>query len=454
MQCCRQQKILEDMSSMTKHPFATEKISKLMLQMAPPVMLAQLIQALYNIVDSYFIGRYCDSALTALSLIYPLQLLITALGVGTGVGVNTMISKYRGEGQDVKADEIARTGSMLGVVNWLGFAVFSCLAMRWYLHASTDSEEIFEMAWVYGNIVCGFSIGIFMESIWSKILQADGNMRIPMVAQIVGAVVNICLDPMLIFGFGRIPAMGVRGAAIATVIGQICAAAIVYEKRLIGLCKLENVKSYIRKIYKAAFPSIIMQSFYTVYIVGLNLILAGFSDNAVTVLGLYYRVQTFFFIPLMGLQNCIVPVLSYNHAARENERCHEVMKFVFQFGMVCMFIATLIYFGVPDMILGIFTENEQVLKIGVTAFRIIAVSFIPSVLGWMIPVYFQAIGYGKQSVFLIVLRQIILLVPLAYVFSKFGLCYVWMTFPVSEIITGICGAVLYLKYRNDGLKKI
>lgn len=428
------------------HPFESEKISRLMVRLAPPVMLAQLIQALYNIVDSYFIGRYSDEALTALSLIYPLQLLITALGVGTGVGVNTLISRYRGERQDEKAVGITKAGNVLGILNWLIFAVCAGAVMRGYLHISTDSSEVFGMALIYGNIVCIFSIGIFMESIWTKVLQADGNMKLPMAAQIVGALVNICLDPVLIFGMGRIPAFGVAGAAVATVIGQVCAAVIVGTKGFWGFTGFRNVRKYMGRIYRAAFPSIVMQSLYTVYIVGLNLILAGFSDDAVTVLGLYYKVQTFFFIPLMGLQNCIVPVLSYNHAAKQNGRCREVMRFAVLFGGFTMCIATAVYCGIPGLILGIFTKSRNVLEIGVPAFRIIAGSFIPSVLGWMIPVYFQAIGYGKESLFLIILRQIILLVPLAYVFSKFGLGYVWLTFPASEVITAVFGAVIYLRH--------
>ena len=296
--------------------FGTQRISKLLLKLAPPIMAAQLIQALYNIVDSYFIGKFSADGLSALSVIFPIQLLINAFAVGTGVGVNTVMAKYYGLKEGKKANETAGVGIMLSVLSWIVFAAVSCLIMGVYCKMSLKSTAAQEYAKSYGLIVCAFSIGIFTESNFSKILQAKGDMKTPMTAQIVGALINIIFDYLLIFGIGKIKPLGVSGAAIATVLGQIIAAIITglkaYTKPDIKL-----IKKYIKPIYKAGTPNILMNALCTIYIVALNMILVSFSDEAVTVLGLYYKLQTFLLIPLLALTTCIIPILSFNYAAKK-----------------------------------------------------------------------------------------------------------------------------------------
>ncbi|MBO5524320.1 MAG: polysaccharide biosynthesis C-terminal domain-containing protein, partial [Roseburia sp.] len=278
--------------------FGTEKISKILFRLAPPVMLAQLIQALYNIIDSLFVGRYSDSGLTALSIIYPIQLLMIALAVGTGVGINTVMAAKLGMGQKEKANEYAGVGTPLAVVLWALFSVVCWCIIPAFARMSTSDSAIISDVITYGRIVCVFSFGLFLESIWTKVLQANGDMKTPMIAQIVGAVTNIILDPLLIFGMFGLPEIGIAGAAAATVAGQIVAALIVMKKGYRKSPAKEVYPRHIAKIFRLGIPNILMQSAYTFYILGLNLILSTFSDQAVTALGLYYKWQTFFFIPL------------------------------------------------------------------------------------------------------------------------------------------------------------
>ena len=301
--------------------FGTEKISKILLKMAPPVMLAQLIQALYNIVDSFFVGRYSDSGLTALSIVYPLQLLMIALAVGTGVGINTVMAAKLGIGQEKKANEYAGVGTPLAIVLWAIFAAAAYAFMPLYARLQSSTPEVIADVVTYGRIVCVFSFGLFVESIWTKVLQARGDMKTPMIAQIMGAVTNIILDPLLIFGMLGLPEAGIAGAAIATVAGQIVAALIVMRKGFHRSPELKKYPHYVGKIFKLGVPNILMQSAYTLYIFGLNMILSTFSNAAITVLGLYYKWQTFFFIPIGAMQTCVVPVISFNYAAKKIDRC-------------------------------------------------------------------------------------------------------------------------------------
>lgn len=423
--------------------FDQESIWKILLKIAPPVMLAQLIQALYNIVDSYFVGRYSEDGLTALSVIFPIQLVITAIAVGTGVGVNTKMSRHYARGEQEKADYTAGTGMVLAFVSWLVFAVVSLSIMRPYVKTSAGARDAIEYAVTYGNIVCLGSLGIFLEGNWSKVHQAGGNMRLPMIAQISGALTNIFLDPLLIFGWGFIPTMGVAGAAYATIAGQFVAAAITASGIRRPPC-FRQLGKYARKIYELGYPSILMQMLYTVYIAALNIILSGFSDSAVTVLGLYYKVQTFFFIPLGGLQTCIVPLLSYTFAKRAYERCKKIMSDCVIISMAFMLVGVICFELIPVQLLGIFSNSSEVFRIGEVAFRIIGLSFVPAVLSLMTPVFFQAIGGSLASSLLSLTRQIFCLIPIFWLFSRIGLNYTWLAFPLSEIITGSIGWLMYL----------
>ena len=426
--------------------FGTERIGKILLKLAPPVMLAQLIQALYNIVDSLFVGRYSDSGLTALSIIYPLQLLMIALAVGTGVGINTIMAAKLGVGKKEEADEYAGVGTPLAIIMWFLFAVICWFIMPTYAKMSTDSVDIINDVIVYGRIVCVFSFGLFLESIWTKVLQANGDMKTPMLAQIFGAITNIIIDPLLIFGMFGLPKMGIVGAAIATVAGQIVAALIVLKKGFRKSPKREVYSHHVARIFRLGIPNILMQSAYTFYILGLNLILATFSDQAVTALGLYYKWQTFFFIPLGAMQTCIVPVISFNYAARNIERCKKTLTSAICFGIVLMAIGTLCFNLIPTQMLQVFTSDTLVIEIGSFGFRFVGISFIPMVTSLIFPVFFQAVGSSLKSSFLTIIRTIVLFVPLGFLFSRFGLHWFWMTFPVTEVITSVVGLIYYRQF--------
>lgn len=426
--------------------WGTEKIGKILLKLVPPVMLAQLIQALYNIVDSLFVGRYSDSGLTALSIVYPLQLLMIALAVGTGVGINTVAAAKLGAGNKKEADEYAGTGTPLALLMWALFALVCFFGMPVYAKISTESAQVIEDVVTYGRIVCVLSFGLFLESVWTKVLQANGDMKTPMIAQIAGALVNILLDPVLIFGWMWFPRMGIAGAAAATVAGQVVAALVVLPKGVRKIPDKKKLLHHARKVYKAGLPNILMQSAYTVYIFGLNMVLATFSDQAVTALGLYYKWQTFFFIPLGAMQACIVPVISYNFAARDLARCKKIVRDAIFFGLALMAVGTACFEAIPSQLLRVFTREEEVIRIGKIGFRFIGISFLPMVTSLIFPVFFQAVGSGLKSSLLTITRTVVLFVPLGYLFSRFGLNWFWLTFPVTETLTSALGLAFYCRF--------
>lgn len=430
----------------TTELYGTERISRILFKLAPPVMLAQLIQALYNIVDSLFVGRYSESGLTALSIIYPIQLLMIALAVGTGVGINTVMAAKLGGGCKKDADEYAGVGTPLAVALWFLFAVICWLIMPAYARLSTNSQTVIVDVIRYGRIVCVFSFGLFLESIWTKVLQAEGDMKTPMVAQILGAVTNIILDPILIFGLFGMPEMGIGGAAVATVAGQIVAAMIVGRTGYRRSPDREVYPGHIARIFRMGTPNILMQSAYTFYIFGLNLILSGFSDQAVTTLGLYYKWQTFFFIPLGAMQTCIVPVISFNYAAHNIERCKRTLRDSVLFGEILMAFGTLCFLTIPGPMLSVFSSDPIVIQIGKVGFRFIGVGFLPMVTSLIFPVFFQAVGSSLKSSLLTVVRTVVLFVPLGFLFSRFGLNWFWLTFPITEVITSLVGVRFYRQF--------
>lgn len=426
--------------------FGQEKISKILLKIAPPVMLAQLIQALYNIVDSLFVGRYSDSGLTALSIIYPVQLLMIALAVGTGVGINTAMAARFGVGQKEKANEFAGVGTPLAVALWGAFAIGCWCVMPSFARLSTSDPVVIADVVTYGRIVSVFSFGLFLESIWTKVLQANGDMKTPMAAQILGAVTNIIFDPLLIFGLFGLPQMGIAGAAVATVAGQIVAALVVMKK---GFCKSPALSVYrkrIAEIFRLGVPNILMQSAYTFYIFGLNMILSAFSDQAVTALGLYYKWQTFFFIPLGSMQTCIVPIISFNYAARKIYCCKQTLITAVAFGIALMAVGMLCFETIPAPMLRVFTSDNLVVEIGRVGFRFIGISFLPMVTSLIFPVFFQAIGSSLKSSLLTLVRTVILFVPLGFLFAQLGLTWFWLTFPVTELLTTAVGFWFYHQF--------
>lgn len=411
-------------------------------------MLALLIQSIYNIVDSYFVAQYSLSGLTALSIIFPIQLLMTALGTGTGTGLNILISRMDGNGDTARQRDVVKSGLYLGIWNFLIFTCVGMLLIGNYYAISSNQAEVRAEGIQYAQIIFLGSFGLFMESNCTKLLQAKGNMVTPMLAQVAGAAINLVFDPIFIFGLFSAPELGVAGAAIATIMGQWAAMLITLR----AVFRTYDVRGTFRfkdciQIYQSGFPSIIMQSLYTLYIVGLNLILKQFTEDAVTVLGIYYKLQTLFFIPLMGLQQVIVPVISFNYGAHDNKRVNDTLRYSILISCGVMALGTFIFMAFPKELISVFAGSTSILNIGTLALRIISVSFLPASFAMMFTVYFQGIGKGKCSVFITVLRQIILLVPLAWLFHFAGLNYVWLTFPVTEVIAMCCCFFLY-KGRN------
>ncbi len=423
-----------------------EAIGKLLLRMSPPVMLALLIQSIYNIVDSYFVGKYSGDGLTALSIIFPIQLLITALATGTGAGINILISRMDGTGRRETQEDVVKSGLVLGIFNYLVFACIGLLSIKGYYILSSDNEAVRTFGIQYGSVIFLGGLGQFVEANCTKMLQAKGNMMTPMAAQITGAVINVVLDPILIFGLFGLPQFGIAGAAIATIIGQWAAMAITF----FSLRKYYAMKGHVRlkeclHIYKAGAPSMVMQSLYTFYIVGLNLILKLFTEDAVTVLGIYYKLQTFFFIPLMGLEQVILPIVSFNYGAGEIGRAKLVLKYTTIFSCGVMLAATAVFWAVPAKLLGIFSESQSIIQIGCYALRVIGSSFLPLGITLIFTVYLQGMNLGRESMMLTILRQVILFVPLAWLFHYHGLKAVWMTFPVTEVIVAAACIWVYMK---------
>lgn len=427
----------------------TTPISKLLFKLSPPVMLALLIQSVYNIVDSFFVARYLPEGLTALSIIYPMQLLMTALATGTGAGVNLLISRMDGEGEKIKQAAVMTNGLFLNVIHFFLFALGGIALSSAYFHISSSNEMVCELGILYARIIFGGSFGLFIESICTKILQARGNMMLPMIAQIVGAGINVILDPILIFGYAGMPRMGIAGAAIASIIGQWSAMAITW----IAVVRTYHLRGKINGsmccwIYQNGIGSIATQSLYTVYIIGLNMILKLFTEDAVTVLGIYYKVQSFFFIPLLGFQQVLLPVISNNFGARQTERIKQTVRFSILLSSGLMLAAMLIFLLFPQALLSIFTSKQAMMEIGTYALRVIACSFIPAGITIVVTSYLQGITKMRASVFVIVLRQVILLVLLAFILHFIGLKAVWWTFPITEVIAACVCLAFERRYRN------
>ena len=413
-------------------------------------MLALLIQSIYNIADSFFVAKYSAEGLTALSIVYPVQLFITALATGTGAGVNILISRLDGKGETKAQHHIIKSGLLLNIFHFILFAFVGNMLANSYFSISTGNTVVKTQGILYSRIIFSGSFGLFTESICTKILQARGNMMLPMIAQVTGSVVNIVLDVILIFGAGRIPALGITGAAIATVIGQWAAMAItlfaVMKKySLRGTFKLEACK----QIYANGIGSIVTQSLYTIYIVGLNMILKIFTEDAVTVLGIYYKIQSFFFIPLLGFQQVLLPLFSYHYGAGDSRRNREILKDSLIFSVSIMAVATGIFFLFPEKLIQIFSTQPAIVSIGKYAFPVISISFIFAGLTIVITSYLQGIAHIKASLFIIVLRQILLLVPLAWIFHYVGLNAVWWTFPVTEVIASMTGIFIILALQKQ-----
>lgn len=443
----------------------TMPVGRLLFTMSLPAMFSMLIQALYNIVDSVFVGLIGESALAAVTLIFPVQMLIISVGVGTGIGLNSLISRKLGEQHYTDANSAATHGVLLSFVNWIAFAIFGFFFSEMFVKAFSDNPEIIANATSFCKVVTVFSLFIFVQINVEKILQATGNMILPMISNLVGAFTNIILNPILIFGLLGAPKLGVTGSAVATIIGQCLSMCIgltlLFAKKHEVHVTFKNFKlkgDTIKNIYAVGFPSIIMQAISSVMLVGLNAILISFSEAAVAVLGAYFRLQSFIFMPVFGLMQGAMPIFGYNYGAKNKERLIHAFKLALTTAVIIMAIGTVVFQVFPEPLLKMFNATPEMIHIGTTALRVISTCFIFAAFGIVSATFFQATGHGNLSLFVSLLRQLIVILPLAFVLSHFfGLDRVWFAFPMAEIFS-VMATVVFLKHiyqnqiKNLGMK--
>lgn len=446
-----------------RNKMGSAPMTKLILSMSLPAMFSMLVQALYNIIDSMFVSHYSQDALTAVSLAFPIQMLIISVAVGTGIGINSLVSRRLGEKRNEEANQAANHGILLGIFSWVVFAVIGILFTRMFFTMFTDKPLLIDMGTKYTSIVTIFSVGIFVEIAIEKVFQATGNMMYSMVIQLVGAIINIILDPIMIFGLLGCPKMGISGAALATVTGQIfsmlLAIYLVFTKSKIIKISFKNFKlrfKIIKDIYAVGIPSMIMQAIGSVLNTCLNGILITFSNEAVAVLGIYYKLQSFVFMPVFGLTHGVMPIMGYNYGARNKKRLLSALKVGIIIATIIMTAGTILFWVIPDVLLKIFNANDEVLRVGVIALRSISLSFIPAALGIMMSTLFQAVGMGGKSLLVSVLRQLIIILPVSYLLSKIGLDYFWLAFAIAEVFSFVASIIIFLDIKKkhiDNLEK-
>ena len=420
-------------------------VNKLILNMSFPMMVSMLVQAMYNIVDSIFVARVSEDALTAVSLAFPIQTLLVAVGAGTNVGVNALLSKSLGEKDFKRANKTAMNGIFLAVLGFIAFVLVGLFAVKpFYLsQVKTTDSEIYTMGISYLSIVCICSFGVFAQFIFEKLLQSTGMTFYSMISQLSGAVTNIVLDPILIFGLLGFPALGVAGAAIATVVGQCVGATLAFIFNIrknheiqLSLKGFKPDGQIIGRIYKVGVPSIIMQAIGSVMTYGMNLILIQFTSTATAVFGVYFKLQSFFFMPVIGLNNGMVPIIAYNFGAGKRSRMVSTIKYSMLYAFCLLFLGFLAFELIPATLLGLFDASEEMLLIGVKALRIIGVHFLVAWFCIIAGSVFQAVGNGVYSLVVSVARQLVILLPAAYILARIGgLNLVWWSFPIAETMS-------------------
>ena len=443
---------------MEENKMGVMPVNKLLISMALPMMISMLVQALYNIVDSMFVAQISENALTAVSLAFPAQNLMIAVGTGTGVGINALVSRALGEKNGERANLIANNGLVLYVLSGIVFALFGIFGSRLFFRAQTADPEIVELGTQYLRICCLLSTAMFLQFGFERILQATGRTFYTMLTQGLGAIVNIIMDPILIFGLFGAPKLGVRGAAVATVFGQICAACLAcFFNKTKNDDIVINPKKYhlqghaVKSIYAIGIPSICMVSIGSIMTFGMNKILIGFTSTAAAVFGVYFKLQSFIFMPVFGMNNGMVPIIGYNYGARKPDRLMKTRKLAITYAVGIMLIGTIIFWAFTKQLLGIFNASEQMLAIGVPALRIISLSFVLAGFDIICASAMQALGHGVISLIISMLRQLVVLLPVAFIFSKiWGLDAVWIALPLAECVALVVTILFWRKvYRNE-----
>lgn len=445
-----------------ENKMGTMPIPKLLITMSLPMIISMLVQALYNVVDSMFVAQLNEAALTAVSLAFPIQNLMIAVAAGTGVGINALLSKSLGEKKYETANKIAQNGILLAIISSLVFALIGIFGSRAFFTIQTDDAQIIEYGVEYMSVISIVSIGSFLQITFERLLQSTGKTFFNMITQGTGAIINIILDPILIFGLFGFPAMGVTGAAVATVTGQIIAAllGIFFNQKCnkeihVTFKGFKPCKATIGNIYKIGVPSIIMQSIGSLTTFGMNNILLMFSSTAATVLGIYFKLQSFVFMPMFGLTNGMIPIVAYNYGAQNKKRIYQTIKLSVTIAVGIMLVGLAIFQLFPATLLGLFEASENMLAIGVPALRAISLSFIFAGFCIVCSSVFQALGNGVYSLIMSVARQIVVILPVAFIFAKlFGLDAVWYAYPIAEIVSVVICVFLLKRIINTKVKHL
>lgn len=445
------------MSELKENKMGTMPVGKLLISMSLPMMISMLVQALYNVVDSIFVSRISEDALTAVSMAFPMQSLCIALGAGMGVGVNALLSKSLGAKDYETVNKTAMNGLFMTAVNYIIFLILGLTCVRGFYMLQTNSETIISYGYDYLSVICLFSFGMFFQFTFERLLQSTGRTFQSMITQTTGAITNIILDPIFIFGLFGVKAYGVKGAAIATVIGQIVSGTFAMIMNLkvnkeihFSLRDFRPDFKIIAQIYKVGIPSIIMQSIGSVMVFSLNKILIAFSSTAVAVFGVYFKLQSFVFMPIFGLNNGIIPVIAYNYGAKKRKRMLDSVKCGLAVAMSIMVVGMIVFELIPTNLLLLFDASENMLSIGTVALRIIAIHFPVAAICIVLGSTFQALGSAIYSMFVSIARQLIVLIPVAYFLSKLGsVNYVWFCFPIAELMSLTITLVCFFKLKRE-----
>lgn len=437
--------------TLRENKMGTMPENKLLLSMAVPMMISMLVQALYNIVDSIFVSRICEDALTAVSMAFPLQNIIISIAVGFGVGINALLSRALGQKNAERVNQVAVNGLLLALLSYLLVLVAGLLGIRAYMHTQTDIETIVNFGITYLNICILCSFGVFVEITFERFLQATGRTVYSMITQLVGAITNIILDPILIFGLLGFPKMGIAGAAWATVIGQ-CLGAVVAV--ILNHCKNPEIHLRLRHIRPSgklmgeitaiSIPSIIMSCISSLTCFVMNMILIAYSSTAVAVFGVYFKLQSFVFMPIFGLNNGMVPIISYNYGARRPERVKKTIRLAVCYAEGIMVLGFCIFEFFPGQVLGLFSASQAMLTIGIPAMRIICLHFLLAGTSIVLSSVFQALGNGLFSLIVSVCRQLFVLLPAAWLLARTGnVNNVWWAFLIAEIVSVLMSLAFY-----------
>ena len=435
-----------DKNKPNQNRMGTQPLLGLIMKMSLPAMFSMLIQSLYNVVDSIFVGMSSESdkPLAAVSLAFPIQTLLIAFAIGTAIGTSSLVARRLGQDKAGEAGHVAAHGLLLSLFTSIVFAVLGLLFSRGFLELFENDAEIIEMGTSYLRICCIFCFGIFMQVSIEKILQGTGNMIWPMISQLVGAVTNLILDPILIFGFGGFPAMGVAGAAIATVAGQIlamifCIVVLARKDHAIHIsfrgfkCRRQIIKD----IYAVGAPTIVMQSIGTLMTAGMNLILSAYTVAAYTVFGLYFKLQSFVFMPVFGLMQGLMPIMAFNYGAEKHNRVTTALRYGIYIALLINTVGMLLFLLAPMPLLSIFSVSQETLTLGIPALRVISLCFMPAAVGITIGTLFQAVGKGIYSMITSVMRQLVVLIPCAQLMSFLtgDVFYIWWAMPIADTVS-------------------